>query len=613
MNDRTPWHQTKTSEKIHERLHARALAIIDRNGRRSALRGLESVYRGQRVDGCGKTEIESVSNAVLSVYASLCRAQPATWVLTHNGSIDLQDRAELLTAWLAGVRVKQGTDRLTRRAVLDSIIFGAGLVHTWAGKAGIRQDRVWVGDVGVEQDEEEAGCVQTIYRVRLLDRNAAKRRWPKHASDLESAKNGLAKGDPRDDRLDLVTLVEAYRVSDPESGAVGRRAIVASTCTIVHEDWDSERLPYDVLNFHPLPSQYFGRGLVDAMLAGQSVVELISDKISVSYEKGGGHWFVPQDSGVSEELLTDTPHSIIPIAPGAAPPVFVAVPPISGDYRDEQRAALDRLYQLNGVSQLAASSMVPSGVESGKAMRVYNDTEQAYWYPKSSEFEVFCVEVDRSSIRAAEEIMERGDGAEKTLRVLGIATAGGRSTLRRLGYGEARFDAESMVLQTFPIAKLSTSPSGRIEDVKELVALEVPEGRGDLLQLLGFPDTARYQSLETAGQRLVQLQVLSCLRGDFPELDPAAIDLAYARKHAAQVLALATIEGTDGNLDLLRDYQNQIEGAIKEMEAEAQAKAQAQAQAQAQASPAAGPVGAELDPMGAGMDPGMDPGRPAGL
>jgi hypothetical protein len=598
-NDRQPWHRADVGEPIHEKLHGHGLDCINRNGRRNTLRGYEAVSCvGHRVsDGVAGTELEVISNAVLSVYASLCRAQPNTWVLTDNGSIDLQDRAELLTSWLAGVRVKLKTNAKMRRVLFETIVFGAGAIHTWAGKTGLKQDLVWVGNLGVEEREEEERCVGTIYRVRLMDRAAAQKLWPTHATDLAMAKNGLASADnPADDHTDMVSLLESYHVSDPECDVKGRHAIVASSCTLKHVEWDHEMLPYDVLNFDPVPSRYFGRGLVESMLSGQAVVEQLGDKIVVSYKKGGGHWFVPQDSGVAEEQITDAPHTVIPIAPGANAPVFVAVPPISADYREEQQTAIDRLYQLRGVSQLAASSLVPPGVESGKAMRVYNDTEQAYWYPKSSEYEDFCVAVDRSSIRAAEEIMARGEGAEKTLKVLGMSTAGGRTTLRRMGYGEARFDEESMVLQTFPVAKLSTSPSGRIEDVKELVELEVPESRGDLLQLLGFPDTKRYQSLELAARHLVEMQVLSCLRGTYPEVDGAAIDLQYARKHSAQVLARAQLEGTDGNLALVRDYQNAIQSEIDDLEAKEMAKAAA-LQAPPPAAPAPLPPGAGPSPI----------------
>lgn len=575
-DDRQPWYRADAGEDVHEKLHAHGLDCINRNDRRNLLRRIERIATGERIDGATSTELEVISNAVLSVYASLCRAQPSTWVQTDNGSVDLQDRAELVTAWLAGLRVKLKTNTKTRKALFDAIVFGAGVLHTWAGKTGIRQDLVWVGDLGVEEREEEHRCVSTIYRVRLIDRVAARKLWPHKADELATAKNGLATADnPADDHTDMITVLESFHVSDPECETVGRHAIVASSCTLKHEVWDHEALPFDVMNFHPVPRKFFGRGLVEAMMAGQAVVEMLGDKIVVSYEKGGGHWFNPADSGVSEEQLTNAPHSVIPIAPGANPPAFVAVPPISGDYRAEQQAAIDRQYQQHGISQLSASSLLPSGVESGKGMRVLNDTEQAYWFPKSSEYEDFCVAVDRSGIRAAEEIMARGEGAAKTLKVLGMSSSGGRTTLRRMGYGEARFDDESMVLLTLPVAQLSTSASGRIEDVKELVQLEVPEDRGQLLELLRFPDTSRFASLELAGRKLVQLQVLSCLRGVYPEFDAAAVDLVYARKHAGQVLALAQVEGTDGNLDLVRDYLNAVQSEIDDMEAKLAAKAAA--------------------------------------
>lgn len=589
-NDRQPWYRADVGEDIHEKLHGHGLDCINRGGRRNTLRGYEAAYRGMRVDGNGKTELEVIKNAVLSVYASMCRAEPSTWVLTDDGEVDLQDRAELLTSWLAGMHVTLKSRPKIRKAIIHFLVFGAGVMYTWAGKKGIREEVVWVGDLGVEEREEENGIVSTVYRVMLVDREVAKARWGSKKSDLAEAKNGLAGSDnPSDDHTDFITVIESFHVSDPESDIKGRHAIVASSCTLKHEVWDHEDLPFDILNFDPAPRGFFGMGLVESMLKGQAVVEDLGDKIVVSFKKGGGKWFIPASSGVSEEQITDTPFEQIPYQDGGSPPVFVAVPAISGDYREEQQTQIDRQYQLRGVSQLAASSLVPPGVESGKAMRVFNDTEQAYWYPKSSEIEDFCVACDRSKIRAAEEIMARGEGAEKTLKTLGISRGDGRVTLRRLGYGEARFDEEAMTLQTFPVAKLSTSASGRIEDVKELVELGVPQDRGDLLQLLGFPDTSRYISLELADRKLVQEQVRSCLRGVYPEVDPAAINLEYAKKFAAQSLALALARGSKDNLDLLRDYQNAIQSEIDTLEAQMAAKAAAKQPPPGPAAPAGPP------------------------
>lgn len=596
--NRTPW--WRRDGDVHEFLHAHALKCIDRNGRRAALRLFEAIYTGQRPDGNGESELKVTKNMVSAVFANLSRAQPGTWVMTEGGNIEAQERAEYLTSWLAGRRIVQKTDAKAKHAMHDSAVFGTGAVHTYVDQDdGICSETVWVGDLGVEHTEQQNRVFHTLYRVFVIDREVAKARWSGHASALDRAELGLDRTDasvPRDEGTDMITLVMAWRV---RVGKVkGRVAIVASSCTLKNEEYDCREFPIDFLPFDRVPSATFGMGLVEMCARGQESLDKLTDKVETIIEKWAPKWMIPRSSGVKAENLTDTPYEEIDYD-GPQPPTLQVPPMLPPDLDRERQQKTDSMFQLAGVFQFSAQGQIPAGIASGsgEAIRRYNETEQAYWYPQSSGFEEFNVALDRSTIRCAEEILASKDTSKKQkLEALGIDKSGGAGALRRLGYEQARFDESAMILRALPVAKLSQTASGRIQDVKDMMDLGIVQDRDERRELVGLPDVKRYDDLEGAGRRIVALQVVRALRGQRQTLDPSVINLDYAAKHAQQALTLALLQESDGDIATLRDYRDQIMTEVMRLQHKQQAAAMT-AVSGGQAMPTA-------------SSPGLAPGAP---
>jgi hypothetical protein len=588
--DRTPWYYR--DGEVHDVLHDRACECIDRDGRRSKLRRLEDVYTGRRPDDTGQeSELKVVKNMMLSVFAQLSRAQPATEVISEGGDIEVQERARFCTSWLAGKRIDIDTDCKARKVLLDGGVFGSGAIASYVDPDdGIAEDVVWIGDLGVEQREQENRVFHTLYRAITMDREVAKARWPKHAEALGRASFGFSKSDASrttdDEGTDLITLVEAWHLTVGKKK--GRHAVVASTCTLQNDEWDSKIFPVTFFHWTWVPSATFAMGLVESATPGQAALDRLTDKVNDSFENGcTGRYCVSNEANIPDEKITDTPREILRFD-GQIAPTYLAADPISEQYRDQQRQLIEWMYQLEGVSQLAAQSMKPEGLDSGEAIRAYNNVESAYWYPQSSDWEAFNVKLDRAKIRCAEEIMESHESLKDKLETLGLE----KGELTRLGYEQARYDESSMQLRTLPVAKLSTSAAGKIADVKELFELGVVDDPAERRELVGLPDRQRSDDLALAGRRIVQLQVAECLKGNPQEVDPSVIDLAYAAKFAQQALVEHILRKRKGAVDVLRTFQNGVQSEIDKL-------AKKQQEAAANVAPAANGI----PPMPPAMPP----------
>lgn len=589
-----PWWYRDSS--CYQDLHSHALECIDRDGRREELRAYRRLYRGH--GAYGESELKIIQNSVLAVYAKLSRSQPATWVTTEGGAVELQERAKFLTSWIGGSRIDLGTDETARDALLDAAIYGTGAVHTFATKHGLHQELVWVGDLGVEEAEEENRSVRTLYRMMAMDKMAAQARWPSHKDDLENATYGPADDEIQqalaDDGTNLITVVEAWHLG--EYGQPGQHAIVASSCCLRWRKWERAKWPIDLMVWNKDPMRAFGFGLAESQRKGQQTLDYISEKIRVCFGKGSPKVLVPEESNVDDEAWTDMPYEQIRYS-GGRPPEVTTPPAIASDARMYRDATIELLHQTNGVSQLAAMAAKPAGLDSGASIRAYNETEDAYWFPQAQRFEAFNSAIDRTMVASAEEFVGMKGTVKSKLETLGIDEQAGLSALRKVGYKAKTFDSQTMRIRAQPVAPLSNSPSGRLQDVSEMMGLELIEDKAEARRLLRMPDTRRWTDLRDAGRRLVELQVAAAIKGAPPDVDPQTIDLEFAAQHAQQQLQLAILEESRADLDGLRNY---IASVDSELERQKQRLLEQQQAAQQAAAPPAG-----QPPMGAQSAPGL--------
>lgn len=540
---------------VHEKLFDHAVACVCRGGRRSTLRELRALY-------CSSGQYESAwrvtKNACEAVLAKICKAKPRAWVLTTDGVRRLQERAKLLTQWCDGQFEQIGAYALGRTAEHDALIYGTGAAKAYEGLDGRpAAERVWAGDLGVEAREERQGAVRTLYQVARVDRAVLASAYRGKASAIEESCDPFASEEHVDshDATDQVCVVEAWRL--PMGKVPGRHVICTSTCTLLDEEWNDDVFPFSFIHWSRDPESFFGVGLVESMAGNQRELDNLSSKINESYDRMSPKLLGEKGSEFTVEQMTGVPWEVISYT--GTPPQFATPPAISQDYTARERTIINGIYEMHGISQLSAESQKPAGLNSGKALAVHSDIESERFQMAQQAYEEFFVNLARQLIRVAEAIAER-DGAESDK----LMALGGRKALRAVSYGEARFGDEPMSLRAFPVSALSSTPSGRLRDVQDLMAAQLISDPEEGRELLDFPDLDRYQSLRSAGRKLVDKQVEACLDG-YPQTPNPHSPLDYALKHATLSLQLAEFEVDEDDalaaygLELLRDYIAMVE------------------------------------------------------
>jgi hypothetical protein len=191
-----------------------------------------------------------------------------------------------------------------------------------------------------------------------------------------------------------------------------------------------------------------------------------------------GHWVAYRGSMLDADMNNQI-GAIWWKKPGTPPPQFHA----GGGVIPEVYAHIDRLYQkayeLTGISQLGAEGKKPGGLNSGEALRVYNDTASRRFAVAAKLDEDATLEATGLLRDCARHLAEKGIQVEVASAVAG--------TLEHIDFAEIALGEKEHVLRAYPTSALSNDPAERIEQVVGWVKAGWIDA-DDARRLLDFPD-----------------------------------------------------------------------------------------------------------------------------
>lgn len=565
--------------------------ILEKDGssRRTWLESMRAVYLDEPLSGEQRTQFDELSYAmpeartpwpalrcgVDAVHSKIAKTHPRGLVETIDGDWELQCRAELQTAWLDGECDALEIDELGERVFLDCLIYGTGATYVGEKHDEPHAERVWIGDLHVDPREEIHDCVRSLYRARPMDAGVLTEMFPKHANAIQKAKRmepseGMAFAGETDD---LVLAIEGWRLADGP-GKKGRHVIAIEGATLLDDkEWEGKRFPFAFVHWSRDPRRFWGIGLVEQMLAPQGELNEIAHTNSECR-----HMFVPQmhaeklgENGVQVEQLDNGVGRVYVRPAGTAPPTLLSPGAIFNDMASLEEVYIQRVWNLAGISQLSVASQKPAGLNSGKAIQNFVDVESERFAVANRSWERLFITICKLLIDVAETICKGDASKAKKLSVMG-----GKETLETITYEDARLADQPSKIRVFPVSKLSDSISARLDEVERMVNSQMIADMDEARELMDIPDLKRYNSIQSAGRRLVRKIVDKALkRGEATSPDPY-MPLPYFIKYGSLSANLAQETGCpEGHVQALRDMVQAAIEMRQALEAEEQAKAAA--------------------------------------
>lgn len=532
-----------------------------------------------------------VASVVDTVTAKIGKNRPRPMYLSSGGNYRQVRRAKRLNKFIDGIFYEtRAHEKLGPEAFRDGAVWGDGLVAVVERHKRIAFERALPQEIYVDDLDGHNGEPRQLHRVRAVDRTWLKEQYPAHA-------DAIARANPAPiDTLstkpvvaDLVNVQESWHLRSGPEAKDGKRVVSIEGHALLVEEWPHDFFPFVRFRWSPALAGFWSHGLALALRSIQLEISKLLQTIQVGLHlHGSTKLFVKLGSKIAKDKITNAPGGIIE---GEERPEYLVPPAFPVQLYEQFQSRVREAYEIAGVSQLSAQSQKPAGLNSGKALREYNDIESDRFQLVGREYERFFLDLGRLSIAMARAIAQR-DGDY----VVRAPEKGGFTETR---WSEIDLAEEAYVTQSFPVSQLPRDPEGRLQTVVEYIQagmLDQRQGR----RLLEFPDLEQVESLAQA-RETAYLKDLDSIIDDggkegfvkpLPDPSDGLDGLALGRELTLQYLAQARVNELEPEkVGLLRAYLAQIDWAMEEL------KKKAAEDAAAAAVTAGGPVaGAPIAP-----------------
>jgi hypothetical protein len=500
-----------------------------------------------------------IQSCIDTVVARIGQNKPSPVFLTDGSDYRQRTLAKKLNNFIGGEFYQTKAYEKAVIALRDTLVDGEGCFHIYRGADNkVAIERVMVGELFVDPNESMYGEPRQIYRVKLVDRHVLMALVPGKKSQIEMAEQAFPdeQVDASKTVSDQVLVVEAWHLPSGPDATDGKHVIAVSSGLILNEKYEKDAFPFVFMHYSPRLLGFWSQGLAEQLMGTQLEINSILYTISKAMKLVGvPRVFVEAGSKVSDAHWNDSIGAIIHYK-GTKPDieVFKCVP-------QEMYAHLNTLiqygYQQAGVSQLQASSQKPQGLDSGQAIRTYEDISTDRLATISKRYDDFFINVAYQVLDVAMDIA-KDEGEYDTVFP-------DRDGARTVSLPEVKSITENpFVIQCFNQSSLPKDPAGRMAKITEMIQagmISIKEGR----RLLDYPDLGQIEKLANAGEERIY-KILDAIieEGDYTPPDPF-MDLQLANDTSVSyynLYSMANLE--EEKSQMIRDFYSQVQALKQE-------------------------------------------------
>ena len=269
--------------------------------------------------------------------------------------------------------------------------------------------------------------------------------------------------------------------------------------------------PFSFIWYHPPVRGFKSTSLVDAQIRTQEQIDELSDKLHSALSLTPANTaFVPKGSDVKTSMLSNRIGEIVEYNPiqGLATPVTIATPAaIHPQYVQSLEKFIQLGYEMEGISQLSASSKKPGGLSSGVALQTIEDIESERHEVIVENYKRFLMDDARIAIEVFPEDADI------------LPNKSGRASIP---WKAIKKERESFSIQFAATNFLSRDPQTKMEQIEKLISMKfiTPPMASDYLDL---PDQNAVDNIigssYQAGERTIERAITEDVYDIPPTLD----------------------------------------------------------------------------------------------
>jgi hypothetical protein len=510
--------------------------------------GSQDYNRSGSASATNRVTLNIVQSMCDTVQAKIAKQRPKPSFLTEGGNWSLQTRAKKLDKFILGQFLGCDIYQIAPKVFLDACVFGTGVMKIYAEDGQIKAERVFPNEIIVDDTESIYGKPRQIHQVKEIPRDLLKKLFPDKITAIENASlmkehHMLTEYDARS--TDMVTVIESWHLPSTKDSKDGRHTIMLDSGDLVDEPYTRDCFPFVFIKWSDRLMGFFGQGLAEQLTGIQIEINKILRTIQLSMQLTSvPHVFIEKGSGVVSSHINNQIGGIIYYT--GKKPSFESTGAVPPELSQHLNFLFNKAYEVSGVSQMSASAMKPAGLNSGVALREYNDIESERFAIVSQNYESMFLDIAHQMILLAKDIYKKDKNYKIKVK--------GKKFIETIRWDEVDMEEDMYEIQMWPANLLPNTPAGRFERVVEMVQAGFI-GKEEALKLMDMPDIEQFSDLANAPLNYVDKQIEIML--EYGEYTPPApyVDLQLCVTHTQYALIKATNDGApEDRLELLRRF-----------------------------------------------------------
>lgn len=494
-----------------------------------------------------------VQSCVDTLVSRVTQSRPRPVFLTDNGDYKERNLAKQLNAFINGEIYQTDAYALGELALRDAAALGTGALKIYESTdKRVAIDRVLAPELLVDPNDAYYGCPRQLFQLKLVDRSLLIEQCPEYRSEIQKAEQAYldTSSESNNTVSDQVMVAEAWHLPSSDEAGDGRHVIVCSSGIILDEPWEKKTFPFVFLHYSPRIAGFWGQGLSEQLMGTQVEINKLLMTISQSINLVGvPRVFVEDGSKIVKAHLNNQIGAIVTYR--GTKPIYEVAPCVPQELYAQLERLVNYAYQQSGISALAATSQKPAGLNSGEAIRNYDDLQTDRFSALVRRYDNLYIDLAYQITDLAKDIADR-DGSYTTVYP-------NKDGTKEIDLPRATEALEDPVIQCFDSSSLPRDPAGRLATVTEWLQagmVSIAEGR----RLLDFPDLQQISKLENAGEERIY-QILDDIidTGKYTPPDPF-MDLELATGIVTKYYNLysqAKLE--ESKAQKLRDFFTQLQ------------------------------------------------------
>ncbi len=444
-----------------------------------------------------------IKSSIDTTTSKIGKSKPRPILLTEGGNYTLQKKGKQLTQFLDGSFAHMGIYDKGAQVFKDGGIFGIGglkfFIDTERGT--VECERILMDEIIIDEADSIYGQPSQIHHRKYISKQKLLAKYPGKKMEIERAASAFSDASVAARNRDLIRIYESWQLPSKPGAKDGKVVRSIDTCTLSVDVWEKDYFPFVFWRWCERVSGFWGLGIAEELFGTQLSINQTLKNIQQAqnliavpriFIRPGAMPQVQMDNRIGALITTtQTPDFSSPQAMG---------PEIYNYLETQVRGAYDQI----GIGELSATGQKPAGLDSGAAIREYQDVVSERFMVIGQKWESFYLECANIVIDLTKDLMtmSKSDDKVKAPRI----KVQDKNFLKTINWAQVDLDEDKYTLRMFAANILPTQPAARLAKVQELVQSGwIPEEEG--LRLLDFPDLQAYSNKRLASANLTDKMI----------------------------------------------------------------------------------------------------------